>query len=302
MARRDIVEIFGHSPTDLSADTRALWKEGKCPFINGPCIKFNHDKSIVYGTCSVTSPDGNVVICPNRFYADDYQPIRHVAIDAFDEGLPFFRLDQFDPDSHGIDGCVVALGKGSGGEVKVGSVSMDWILVYVREKRIIEFVGIEVQSMDTTGNYRDAWSAYKDYEEGTSRADIPSSEHGLNWANVHKRLVPQLIRKGVVYSRSKFAAKGMYFIVPDEVYDKFEAVVGELEQLEEPQPGTLSIHTYTLGPSPGESDIRELVLERELRVDMGEFAGRFIQGFGLPSGEDLDQAIQDTLGIEFINL
>lgn len=56
--RRDLVEIFGYSPVDLTPEVRSLWALGACPFLNKECVKINHDQTIIYGTCSVTSPMG----------------------------------------------------------------------------------------------------------------------------------------------------------------------------------------------------------------------------------------------------
>jgi hypothetical protein len=224
--KSDLVEIFGFSPTDLRHEVRRLWNLGACPFIKKPCIKINHDHTIIYGTCSVTSPYGDIVICPNRLYANDYQTLKACSHDAFGENIPFFLYEEFIENNHEIDECIVALGNNSGKEIKVGrSLSMDWILARIKGDQLIEYIGVEVQSIDITGNYRDAWHAYKNYNAKVK--NLPSSKHGLNWANVHKRLIPQIIRKGVVYTKSKYCKKGLYFILPDIVYKKFEDVIGK---------------------------------------------------------------------------
>ena len=79
--RRDLVEVFGYAPDDLSKEARSLWNIGGCPFVNKACTKINHDQTITYGTCSVTSPYGDIVICPNRLYAGNYQTLKRVASD-----------------------------------------------------------------------------------------------------------------------------------------------------------------------------------------------------------------------------
>jgi hypothetical protein len=221
---KDICEIFGYSPDDLTNEARTLWKIGGCPFIKRQCTKHNHDQTIIYGTCSVSSPGKEVIICPNRLYANDYQSIRQVAEDAFGKGILFYTFDKFIENRTSKKKCVVALGQNSGKEIKLKrSLSMDWILALIDGGKLIEYIGVEVQSIDITGNYRDAWHAYKNLSNN-KKAKIPSSGHGLNWANVHKRLIPQLIRKGVMYSRSKYVKSGLYFIIPDEVYKRFEDI------------------------------------------------------------------------------
>ena len=292
---RNLVELFGHSPEDISSKTRKLWNLGACPFTFQPCIKHNHDQTIVYGTCSVTSPFGDVVICPNRLYANNYESIKKVAKDAFGE-IQYFFYDEFIKSNSDNIECAVALGANSGKEVKIGrSLSMDWVLARIKNNKLIEYVGIEVQSIDITGNYRDAWHAYKNYSSNSN--SIPSSEHGLNWANVHKRLIPQIIRKGVVYSKSKYCKKGLYFVLPDIVYRKFEDVVGnDLQNISTPNSETLTVFTYKLTEKKV-NGIRNLALDRTIRFSLDEFANRFISGPNLPPATELDNTIKSILGV-----
>ena len=220
--QNDIVEIFGYAPNDTSTVCRSLWTLGACPFVETPCSKSNHDKTIVYGTCSVTTRFGDCVICPNRLYANHFATLKEVSADAFGD-VPFYTYQEYIQHRSDPTACVVALGMHSGHEIKLQqSCSMD-VLAKIENARLVEYTGIEVQSIDITNNYRDNWYAYKNISEN---AIIPRSEHGMNWANVHKRLIPQIIRKSLIYSRSSFVNSGLYFIVPDIVYKKFEDIIG----------------------------------------------------------------------------
>lgn len=295
--KKDLVEIFGYAPDDLSKVARSLWNIGGCPFVNKGCTKINHDQTITYGTCSVTSPYGDIIICPNRLYAENYGALKQVANDAFGD-IPFLLFDEYISKRGEVEESVVALGKNSGKEVQVGRQSMDWVLARIVDTQLVEYVGIEVQSIDITGNYRDAWHGYKNLPQKKIAVDqIPSSSHGLNWANVHKRLIPQLIRKGVIYSRSKLVRKGLYFIVPEIVYNKFEDVIGsDIPTVQNATNATLTVFTYSLGDNVGTGRHRELVEVRKLRFTLDEFSDRFISGPNLPSGDDLDEAIKRVLG------
>lgn len=298
--KNDLIEIFGYGPDDLSKEARSLWSLEACPFIHKSCIKFNHDQSIVYGTCSVTSPYGDIIICPNRLYEDDYQTIRHVASDAFGNKLKLYFFDEFIKNRNDIKDGIVALGKSSGKEVKLGSaLSMDWVLARISEGILKEYVGIEVQSIDITGNYRDAWYSYHNLPlNPSSLSQTPSSHHGLNWANVHKRLIPQLIRKGIVYSRSSLVKKGLYFIIPDIVYQKFEDIIGTIPKRKKPSRNTTTVCTYQLGKKAVHGKQRKLEPVRVIRFLTTDFAYRFIQGPNLPSGDALDAVVNRLLGIK----
>jgi len=297
--KRDLVEIFGYSPDDLSRTARSLWNLGACPFTNRPCIKINHDQTIVYGTCSVTSAYGDVIICPNRLYAGNYEVLKNVSNDAFGSQFPLLTYSEFVEQRESNLDCVVALGKNSGKEVNVGgALSMDWVLAHISNGQLKEYIGIEVQSIDITGNYRDAWHSYKNYRNGVFRDTLPSSQHGLNWANVHKRLIPQLIRKGVVYSRSAFVKKGLYFVLPEIVYLKFEDIIGgDIPLVSSASSNTITVITYELGPNVLSGAQRVLQRKRVLRFSLDEFSSRFVSGPNLPSGDVLDSVILRALGV-----
>lgn len=294
--RKDLVEIFGYAPDDLTPFVRSLWNLGACPFINKSCIKTNHDTSIVYGTCSVTTAFGDCIICPNRLYENSYATLRIVAEDAFGENAEFILFDDYIKRRDENGTFVVALGRNSGKEVKIGrSLSMDWVLAKIENNSLLEYAGIEVQSIDITNNYRDAWYAYKNLTEVTKA--IPPSQHGMNWANVHKRLIPQIIRKGVVYSNSKLVKAGLYFVLPDIVYQKFEDIIGaEIPLVADKGSNILTIYTYDLSEPTVHGKQRTLVDHRKIRVSLDEFAQRFISGPNLPSGDDLDEVVKRVLG------
>lgn len=294
---KDIVEIFGYAPDDLSVESRSLWNLGACPFIEKPCTKTNHDQTITYGTCSVTSPYGDCIICPNRMYENKYASLKRVAHDVFGSNFEFLTYQEYISRRNNILECIVALGQTSGKEVKLGtSLSMDWVLAKIHKGNLIEYVGIEVQSIDITGNYRDNWYAYKNLRSPDTL--IPKSGHGMNWANVHKRLIPQLIRKGLIYSRSNLVASGLYFVLPDIVYQKFEEVIGaDIPLVNKYAPDVLTVHTYSLSSPVEHGKQRHLIFEREIKFELEEFSGRFIAGANLPSGEDLDNSVRRVLGL-----
>lgn len=295
---RDLIEIFGHAPDDLTPSTRTLWRLGGCPFLGKHCTKTNHDQSITYGTCSVTSPEEDIIICPNRLYAERYATLRKVATDCYGPTVPMLMFGEY-VNSRGASKTkvAVALGTNSGREVKLArTLSMDWVIALIDSGALIDYIGVEVQSIDITGNYRDAWHGYKNYHAGAPR--VASSAHGLNWANVHKRLIPQIIRKGLVYSRSLFVTHGLYFIAPDIVYRKFEDIVGaDIPKVEAAANDTITVHTYRLGPAVDPGRERALQFVREVRFTITDFAERFIAGSHLPSGEDLDNAVRSVLGL-----
>ena len=119
------------------------------------------ESTVTYGTCSVTSPYGDCIICPNRLYVNNFETLRVVAEDAFG-AIPFYTYSEYVTNRGQLEPFVVALGMHSGHEINLNrSCSMDWVLAKVVDQQLVEYTGIEVQSIDITGNYRDTWYAYK---------------------------------------------------------------------------------------------------------------------------------------------
>jgi hypothetical protein len=195
-------------------------------------------------------------------------------------------------------GCIVAFGHGSGAEIAASDMSMDWALqrYAVNDGKLvpIDFICVEVQSIDTTGNYRAPWRAYEQIKRGHSEYEVPDSSHGLNWANVHKRLMPQLIRKGNIISQAA-RARGFYFVTPDTVFERFEAVLQPLHPQNGPARDRVSVFTWSLGPEGNDGTIRSLSLCRSLHYDIHQLGAAFIRFTPDASGQDLDQRLMRAL-------
>ena len=219
-AGQDIVELFGYAPDDLSASAVKFTRDKQCPFSKTQCSKTNHNQSEIYGTCSVSTgsnklPGSETIVCPTRLYANQYASFSDVVADAWKQHKPTLvaggTLENLRKEAMKHNESVVAFGQNSGAELQVdsfGKMSLDWVLQRYQLKsdkslKPVDFVGIEVQSIDTTGNYRDNQTFYVDARLNNRLKNSlpPNSRHGLNWANVHKRLIPQIIRKGNIYSQ-----------------------------------------------------------------------------------------------------
>lgn len=299
---QDIVELFGYASDDLSVIAKQQFQRTHCPFVKGQCGKTNHDKTLVYGTCSVTTGKAKreVVICPKRLYADNYRVLSDAA-NAVWGNIPLIAggtISELRDKASLYEECAIAFGQNSGREVTInsnGKLSLDWVVQ--RYKRIgqnlvpQDYIGIEVQSIDTTGNYRDNWQAYSEIKSGIRRNSVPDAGHGLNWANVHKRLIPQIIRKGNVYSFTK-RCSAFFFILPDIVYEKFEEILGTLPEQSAPSNQNLSVLTYGLGAVSNAGEHRGLVHHRTNHHALNDIAHAFITNCGDTVSDELDEMLQ----------
>jgi len=252
-----IFDFFGHRSEDHSDEAKRAASTLQCPFLKDRCEKTFNDGTVA-GVCSVKPVNGAAVICcPVRLYANDYQILRDVADTAFTPG--FELISGRDARTHSQTTgrpCIAVFGKRWGGELHVpkreggGKYFVDWILALLDEHgQLEEFVAVEVQTIDTTGTYRDG------YELLMSERIIKNTTAGLNWENVNKRILPQLVYKGQVLQREEMCKKGLFFVCPAPVYERIMARLGGKDALVayralQPAALTFLVYDYGLNDSP----------------------------------------------------
>ena len=291
--------MFGHAPTDPSAVARELRAAAQCPFIHDKCTKQFRDGR-TSGVCTVQMARGDspVVCCPNRLYADDYRILMDVARIAFGDGVRLVNGDEVAKASH--DGRNVAVfGKRWGKELRLphrdagrGGYFVDWVLALISARGALdEFVAVEVQSIDTTGTYRGEWDAYMRDEE-----PVGLSNAGLNWENVSKRILPQLIHKGNVLRRERLCTKGLFFVCPTQVYEAVQGrLAHDLAEYPGPAAGTLTFVWYGLGPQVGAGSVRNLIMDGRLTTTIEQIALALTSAHNLPPAGVYEQAIRAEL-------
>lgn len=130
----NVVELFGVACDSTTTDWQATISGQQCPFINRRCYKVRKSEpGVSIGTCTVLfgRPPEPVIICPTRLIER-----RQIFTDCF------HLLTTHEP---GNELHIVP-------EVSVPGGSVDYFLVSVNEGRVRDFVGIELQTLDTTGS------------------------------------------------------------------------------------------------------------------------------------------------------
>ncbi len=266
-----VYEFFGYRADDRSTLSIESARKKQCPFIGDTCLKTLNDGTIA-GVCTVKPvTSGPVICCPIRLYADDYRIIRDVSDRAFEPGLTLAPGRQAISDAkRNGEKTVAVFGKRWGGELRLpqkdgkGGYFVDWVLALISEEgKLVEFVAIEVQTIDTTGNYHASRAGL--LEPGRH---IRKSSVGLNWENVSKRILPQLIYKSQVLSREDLCAKGLYFVCPEPVYQKILGRLGgetAVVRFNRPQPASITFMVYDHDRDAKITDGQTLPL-RETRV------------------------------------
>lgn len=294
----NIEELFGLSPRDNSPTAKRLRRTMECPFLGERCTKNLRDGA-PSGGCSIKPvTSAPVIVCPIRLYANDYRILQEVSDSVFGKGM---SLRSAVPASgHAKTGKSVAVfGRGWGGELRLpargghGGYFIDWILAKLDHNGSLnDFVAVEVQSIDTTGSYRTERDTYL---RGNTFSGVSSV--GLNWENVYKRILPQLIYKGHVLRREPKCTKGLYFVCPEQVYKKIEERAGGTGSwlAYPPGPGTITFRYYNLGPPSPAGTIRTLSFSGEFTTTIDQLANALAAPTNLPPAQVYEEAIRHAL-------
>lgn len=228
MSPKTVVELFGHETTDTNHPWKQVVAYQECPFLKRRCYKVRKsESSISIGTCTVThgSPPVPTVICPTRFV---------------DRGQIF------------VD-CVHLLAAHEPGnelhlipEVKVPGGNVDFFLVSVKNEKIVDFVGIEIQTLDTTGT---VWPERQRVLEslGVSTNDVALSSkksYNMNWKMTAKTILVQMHHKASTFEHVN---RKLVLVVQKEFLDYMQSQFqfGHFS----PTPSaadTVQIHAYNL--------------------------------------------------------
>lgn len=243
-----IYEFFGYRPEDNSSIAMETAAEYRCPILKKTCEKTLNDGKIS-GVCSLKPITSDPVICcPIRLYAEDYKILSDIVKHAFGGEYPLLPgREAITKVKMSRQPSVAVFGKKWGGELRLpqrsgsGGYFVDWVLAKLNaDGALEEFVAVEVQTIDTTGNYRNGVLALEE-----SRTQEKTTA-GLNWENVSKRILPQLIYKGQVLQREELCKKGLFFVCPEPVYKRIMGRLGGQEGLLKYslQPASISFLTY----------------------------------------------------------
>lgn len=173
-----IAELYGVS-TNSNADWPQIVAAQHCPFLNRKCLKNRKsepEKTI--GSCTVTAGKQRVkiMVCPFRLLER-----RQIFTDC----IHLLTLHQPGNELH-----VVA-------ELAVPGGSVDYCLASVRDRKVLDFVAIELQTLDSTGT---VWPERQRFLEHhgirvKKKDRLSTKPFGLNWKMTAKTTLVQLHHK-----------------------------------------------------------------------------------------------------------
>ena len=244
----EIYEWFGYRAEDQSHQAADAATSGECPFIRQQCTKASH-------VCSLRQLSGETVpVCPIRLYYDGHHFLREIAHEAFDHFDPNLGSDMLPTV---VPGDLVAATAQASGGVQIGvfgkgwareiqlpaaaeggaRYSVDYTVVAVSPAgELLGFVAVEVQTIDTTGSYGASVTALQNGRQ------VASSGAGFNWENVSKRILPQLITKGLTLQGERLCQRGIYLVTPEQVFQRIMTRLGGQARFRQipQQPGSIT--------------------------------------------------------------
>lgn len=175
-AEAGVAELYG-LPT-FRADVN--WKEiaaiERCPYLDGRCIKTRKSApNVTIGTCSVrhgVRAPMRVIICPVRLLERNQ---------VFVDCLHLLTRHEPGNELHRV------------AEIAMPGGSVDYCLASVRNGRVMDFVSIELQAVDTTGT---VWPKRQQFLASVGVEDEqPTGGFGMNWKMSAKTILVQLHHK-----------------------------------------------------------------------------------------------------------
>ncbi len=240
----DIIELFGKPTADLKMQWEKIVDDQWCPYLDRKCIKVRKSQpAISIGTCSVLYGKAKrpIMICPLRLLER-----RQIFTDCL------HLLTTHEP---GNELHIVP-------EVSVPGGSVDYFLASVRDQKVKDFVGIELQTLDTTGT---VWPARQKFLETVNvvRKDPPEYKtYGMNWKMTAKTILIQLHHKIQTFEAIN---KRLVLVIQDYLLDYLRQQFQFSHLRYARQGDAMQIHAYQMAKQSG--NLYRLELGERLSTD-----------------------------------
>ncbi len=243
-----VLELFGQSTSSVApANWHEIVSAQKCPFLGKRCYKVRKsDPTISIGTCSVSygREAEPVIICPTRLIER-----RQIFTDCL------HLLTTHEP---GNELHVVS-------EISIPGGSVDFFLVSARNGKIRDFVGIELQTLDTTGT---VWPARQLYLQSVGVLKQLSVEedtraYGMNWKMTAKTILVQMHHKVQTFEHLH---KKLALIIQDRLISYMQREF-QFDHVSNPPLAGDSVHIHAYGLERNKVNTYALKLRSRLSTD-----------------------------------
>ena len=190
-------ELFGQYCSE-DANIESVLENQLCPYNNKKCFKTRKsDSETSIGTCTVNYQNKDIIICPNRLTEKSQ---------IFVDCLHLLTLHEPGNELYIIP------------EVTIPGGHVDFFLVSAKNKKVKDFVGIELQTMDTAGTVWPERQRLLD-EHGiyVPKDDINNKKpFGMNWKMTAKTILVQMHHKAQTFENLN---KHLVLIIQKPLYE-----------------------------------------------------------------------------------
>ena len=193
-----IIDFFGIDSDRERTDWTEVHRTQHCPYLNKKCIKIRKSQSeISIGTCTVRYGRASrpVMICPFRLLEK-----RQIFTDCL------HLLTGHEP---GNEIHVVP-------EVGIPGGNIDYFLVSARGRKVRDFVGIELQTLDTTGTVWPERQRFLNSVGIEAEGGDSVKPFGMNWKMTAKTILVQLHHKVQTFEHLN---KHLVLVAQDVLYE-----------------------------------------------------------------------------------
>ncbi|HOV75285.1 MAG TPA: NotI family restriction endonuclease [Candidatus Hydrogenedentes bacterium] len=225
----NIIELFGETTANKVRDWKSVVDRQWCPYLDRKCIKVRKSQpDVSIGSCSVLYGKAKrpIVICPFRLLER-----RQVFTDC----LHLLTVHEPGNELHIVS------------EVSIPGGSVDYFLASVRGGKVKDFVGVELQTLDTTGT---VWPARQRYlqDVGVNVVREETAEYktyGMNWKMTAKTILIQLHHKVQTFEALN---KHLVLVIQDFLleYLRREFKFSHLTDARNGDP--VHLHAYSMSP------------------------------------------------------
>ncbi len=230
-----VLELFGQS---TASGNQRSWtqrvRQQQCPYISKKCLKIRKSQpDLSIGTCLVSHGRSQrpIMICPFRMLEN-----RQIFVDS----LHLLSLHEPGNELHVLS------------ELNIPGGKVDYFLVSARNGKPKDFVGIELQTLDTTGT---VWPARQRFLHSkgikVAKADRSSTKSfNMNWKMTEKTILLQLHHKIQTFEH---LSKHLVLVVQDDLLVDMRKKFS-FDHLNSARTGdSMHIHSYTVTPQKGKN-------------------------------------------------
>lgn len=233
-----VAEILGEPAREMRNPVDA---EYRCPFLDSRCVKTSQKIAGPYPVCTIRHGGRRaremgrlMCVCPNRFYQADL--VADIVAHCWPGPAPKHPRVAY--------------------EIKManfGNVDMVIADIDPATASVSEFVSVELQAVDISGSYEPA------YQGILNSQPLVDVSYGINWKNVRKRFIFQLIEKGFYHHAWKTR---IVAVLQTPLYESLRAAM-QFEELP-PKSGhnTIVFMLYDYVPDPDKTGAYRLQLDK----------------------------------------